>query len=131
MTENKFDPTDLLPLQPIAYQVLFILVGKELNGSEVLRAVREQLENDKIVTATLYRYLENLYDDGLIDVVEDPPEEKIRDRRIRKLYKLTSNGKAALTEETRRRLKMARELQQQPGFGDLIPQPHALALGGV
>jgi len=119
MTSQKFDVNEVLPLSPLNYSILFNLVGKALNGSEILRAVRDNMGDDKVVTATLYRAINNLHHSRLLEIVKDPPPEKLRDQRVRKLYKLTGYGQLALKEETRYRLEIANKLQQAPGFGDL------------
>lgn len=119
------------PLPLLTYYILFVLVGQELHGFDILQRVRENLEGNnntkgrsKIATATLYRTINTMLEDGLIELVEKPSEE-LTDQRLKKFYKLTPHGETALILDTERQEALVNAVKKQRKIGNLsLPDLH-------
>lgn len=90
---------DLLPLAPITYVILFALVGEELHGYEIMKRVDEEM-GKKVPTATVYRNIQQMLRDGLIEEATKRTEASGDPRR--RYYKVTPFGQTAYNAETRR-----------------------------
>ncbi len=91
-----FKPPDaLLPLTPVAFEILLALAGEDLHGYAILQAVDARLGGLlPLRTGTLYRSLARLLDDGLIEETEG-------DER-RRFYRITSHGREVAALEAER-----------------------------
>lgn len=102
---------DLLPLTPIAFDILLTLLDGDAHGYAIMRSVEERTGGRRSLHAgTLYRALSRLVDGGLITEVEEPPAEGEDERR--RYYRVTRLGRLATAEEARRletRLGVARD----------------------
>jgi DNA-binding PadR family transcriptional regulator len=102
---NEKPPSDLLPLQPRDYLILFALADGALHGHGILKLVEEHSGGVVCDPANLYRTLRKLDRDGLIIEVEDP--EPDLDARRRRFYNLTPFGRRALVAESDRIARLA------------------------
>ena len=94
-----FKPPDaLLPLTPVAFEILLALAEGDLHGYAILQAVETRLSGLPLRTGTLYRSLARLLDDGLIDEVE---AEDTSDER-RRYYTITKHGRTVAALEAER-----------------------------
>lgn len=76
--------------------ILTALAGPPLHGYGVMRAVRELSDGRlELRAGTLYAALDRLVEDGLLAV----DREEITTGRLRRYYRLTDAGTAALTSE--------------------------------
>ena len=116
MIQETKRPEDFLPLAPQAYAILVALAGMEMHGNEIMKHVEEELRQE-IPTPTLYRYIRQLVDGGLIEV--DEAKTSASDDARRRYYKLSSFGQRVLVEETQRLYKMTARVQGM--FGGLRP----------
>ncbi len=79
--------------------VLTALAGGELHGYALLTEVRELSGGHlRVGTGTLYGVLERLADAALVECAS----EQIVDGRLRRTYRLTASGRAALVDEVTR-----------------------------
>lgn len=98
---DDFEPTELVPLTPIAFEILLALLDGQAHGYAIMRSVEERTEGSTSLHAgTLYRALARLVDGGLIEELEDPPEESADERR--RYYRVTPAGREAASAEARR-----------------------------
>ena len=101
-------------LKPIALHTLLALVDGERHGYAVMQTIREQSNGHVAVqTASFYRHLSRLIDDGL--VAEAAARRENVDPRRGAYYRLTPRGRQALAEEKRR-------------LTDLVAQMHKVSL---
>ena len=95
------DPESFLPLTTAVLHILLALESEERHGYAIIQEVRETSEGMvKLGPGTLYRSLEQLLEDSLIEESTRRPS-KDEDQR-RKYYRLTSLGRRVLGLETRR-----------------------------
>jgi len=95
-----FKPSDsVLPLTPISFEVLLALLEGELHGYAILQAVEERLAGRlPLRTATIYRALARLMEEGLIERVGSASDEDPR----RRYYRMTPFGRQAARAEAKR-----------------------------
>ena len=87
----------LLPLTPIAFEVLLALADDDLHGYAILQAVGERVHGVlPMRTGTLYRALASLLDHGLIDEIASTGDAR------RRVYRITSDGRRILRAEAER-----------------------------
>lgn len=92
-------PDALLPLTPVAFEILLALADEDLHGYAILQAVESRLSGLlPLRTGTLYRSLARLLDDGLIEEVEggDTSDER------RRYYRITAHGRVVAELEAER-----------------------------
>lgn len=92
-------PDALLPLTPVAFEILLALAGEDLHGYAILQAVETRLKGLlPLRTGTLYRSLARLLEDDLIEEV--PGADKTDERR--RYYRITPHGREVATLEAER-----------------------------
>jgi DNA-binding PadR family transcriptional regulator len=111
------DPVELVPLTPVAFEVLLALSGEDLHGYAIMRAVEARTEGRALHAGTLYRALARLVETGLIEELDERPDPASDERR--RYYRLTALGRRVGAAEARR-------LESQVGAA----RAHGL-LGGV
>lgn len=86
-------------MQEPSFFILTALAGESMHGYGVMRAVGELSEGRiKLRAGTLYAALERLTEDGLLMV----EREEAVDGRLRRYYRITDEGAAALDVEVKR-----------------------------
>jgi len=96
------DPRALLPLTPLAFQVLLALAVEPRHGYAVIRDVEAETSGlIKLRTGTLYLLLQRLEEQGLIEESGDRPKPHEDDER-RRYYALTTFGRDVMKAEARR-----------------------------
>lgn len=89
----------LLPLTPVAFEVLLALARHDLHGYAILQAVDARLDGLlPLRTGTLYRSLARLLEDELI--AEVPGQDDADERR--RYYRITAHGRQVATLEAER-----------------------------
>lgn len=92
------------PLSARDWHVLMALSGRSLHGYGIMKAVEE--DSNGRVTAeigSLYRVLDRLLDEGLVEEVDEPAGAPTDTRgRPRRYYGITRKGRVALRQETAR-----------------------------
>jgi len=97
---------------PAALQILLALAHEELHGYGIMQAVFAQSDGQiKIGSGTLYDNLKRFMDQGLVCDLQSTAEEGKR------LYRLTSAGNAALSDEIARLERVVKDARQRvPGL---------------
>lgn len=96
-----FRPPDrVLPLTPVAFEILIALGDGDQHGYGILQAVDARVGSIlPLQTGTLYRALARLLEDGLIaEVAADAVDADAR----RRVYRLTPRGRRIAGDEARR-----------------------------
>ena len=99
---DDFDPTDMLPLTPVAFDILLALLeGDVAHGYAIMRSVHERTGGSTSLHAgTLYRALSRLVEAGLIEELDEPPTGAGDERR--RYYRVTARGRRVAGAEARR-----------------------------
>ena len=98
-------------LKPIALQILIALAARESHGYAVMQAIREQTAGEvNVQTASFYRHLGKLMDDGLVTEAAGRPAGD--DPRRGAYYRLTPRGRKALDDEKARLTGLVAQLKR-------------------
>ena len=96
------DPEDLLPLTPVALNVLLALADGERHGYGIMLEVRERTGGRaRLGPGTLYGAIKRLKESGVIAESETRPDPESDDER-RCYYRLTGFGGEVLAAEVER-----------------------------
>ena len=100
---DRFRPEALLPLTPVAFEVLLSLADQPRHGYNILLDVETRSLGTIVLHAgTLYRALARLLETELIEELAEPPATADADDERRRYYRLTARGIAVLSAEVRR-----------------------------
>jgi DNA-binding PadR family transcriptional regulator len=96
------DPSEMLPLTPAVFHILLALAGGECHGYGVMQEV-ERLTSGQLHLGpgTLYRSIQRMLIDGLIEEAKESLNSETDDER-RRYYRLTPLGHAVACAESRR-----------------------------
>ena len=107
--EQRGDPDELLPLTPVALNILLALADEERHGYGIGVEVRERTGGKmRLGPGTLYGSIKRMVDGGLIEESEGPAEEvpddvrRRYDAERRRYYRLTRFGERVLAAELSR-----------------------------
>lgn len=96
------DPRTLLPLQPATFHILLALADGEKHGYAIIQDVAERTGGAvRLSAGTLYRSIQRMLEQGLLEEVRERPAPELDDER-RRYYRITDKGRQALRAETRR-----------------------------
>jgi DNA-binding PadR family transcriptional regulator len=110
---NEIDA--LLPLPPATFHVLIALADGERHGYAILRDIGERTGGEVTLGAgTLYRTIQRLLDQGLIEETAERPDPALDDER-RRYYRITAFGTAVARAEAGRLTRLVR-LARQSGL---------------
>jgi DNA-binding PadR family transcriptional regulator len=88
-------------LKPAALHILLALADRESHGYAIMQTIREQSGGEvSVQTASFYRHLGRLVDDGL--VAEATSRREGDDPRRGAYYRITSRGRHVLEDERQR-----------------------------
>ena len=90
----------MLPLTPVVFEILVTLASRECHGYAILADVRART-GETLRPGSLYRALNRLLDDGLVEELDERPDPTIDDER-RRYYRLTALGRQVATAEAAR-----------------------------
>jgi DNA-binding PadR family transcriptional regulator len=91
------------PLGDVATSIMAVLADGDLHGYAILAEVRLLSDGGvKLGTGTLYGALERLQDACMVVVAD----QEVVDGRLRRYYRLTERGRAALVAELDRRAQL-------------------------
>lgn len=99
---DRFRAERLLPLTPLAFEILLALADGERHGYSILQEVEHRSGGAVTLNAgTLYRALARLLEEGLIEELGAAPAKASTDER-RRYYALTARGIAVARAEAER-----------------------------
>ena len=91
-----------LPLKPLVFQILLVLLERERHGYSIVREIEQRAGHDEEIEAgTLYRTLRTMMRDGLIVESDRRPDPELDDQR-RRYFAVTRAGRATARAEARR-----------------------------
>jgi DNA-binding PadR family transcriptional regulator len=119
MRRTNRDALEMLPLTPAIFHILLTLSDGEKHGYAIMREVENRSAGGlRIGPGTLYRSVQKMLDDGLIEESEDRPHPDVADER-RRYYRMTDFGRAVAVAEAQRLAGVVREAQLKK----LLPKP--------
>jgi DNA-binding PadR family transcriptional regulator len=123
--ERRGNPEELLPLTPVALNILLALADEERHGYGIGLEVRERTGGRmRLGPGTLYGSIKRMVDGGLIEESEGPPEEETNDvsrgydAERRRYYRLTGFGERVLVAELSRLEGVVRTARMKGIFPD-------------
>ena len=106
---------ELLPLQPAAFHILMGLAGEDRHGYAIIQEIAALTDGAvRLSAGTLYRTLQRMLEQGLIEETDERPAPDEDDER-RRYYRITKFGEAVARAEARRLQDMVR-LARASGF---------------
>ena len=123
--ERSGDPRDLLPLTPVALNVLLALSDGERHGYGIMLEVRERTDGRvRLGPGTLYGAIKRLKEGGVIEESGERPApgEAPGDER-RRYYRLTGLGGEVLAAEVERLDGLVRAARRKGVFPAPKPSP--------
>ncbi len=121
--EQRGNPEGLLPLTPVALNILLALADEERHGYGIGVEVRERTGGKmRLGPGTLYGSLKRMVDSGLVEESEGRPDEEIDDAgrgydaQRRRYYRLTGFGERVLAAELDRLEGVVRTAQAKGVF---------------
>ena len=101
-------------LKPMALHILLALVDRDAHGYALMQAIRTQSAGQIAVqTASFYRHLGKLLDEGLVAEASGRPSAD--DPRRGAYYRITPRGRKALTAEQQRLTHLVEQLNRVRG----------------
>lgn len=95
-------PRDFLPLTPGFFEILLTLSAGEAHGYAIMQQVTERTSGRvRLLPGTMYRALNRLQEQGLIEETGDRPDPAMDDQR-RRYYRLTALGRDVAAAEAER-----------------------------
>jgi DNA-binding PadR family transcriptional regulator len=121
--KRRVDPEELLPLTPVALNILLALADEERHGYGIGLEVRERTGGKmRLGPGTLYGSLKRMVDGGLVEESEGRAEDETDDgrggydARRRRYYRLTGFGERVLAAELARLEGVVRTAQAKGVF---------------
>jgi DNA-binding PadR family transcriptional regulator len=131
--ESRGDLEELLPLTPVALNILLALADEERHGYGIGLEVRERTGGKmRLGPGTLYGSLKRMVDRGLVAESEGPTDEETEDgsrgydAERRRYYRLTGFGERVLAAELARLEEVVRTAQAKgvsPASGRGVSSP--------
>jgi DNA-binding PadR family transcriptional regulator len=95
-------PDELLPLPPAVFHILMALAADDLHGYAIMQHVAQTTGGAVTLSAaTLYRSIQRMLEQGVIEELRDRPAPELDDER-RRYYRLTAFGRKVAQAETQR-----------------------------
>ena len=119
--ERSGDPGDLLPLTPVALNILLALADGERHGYGIMLEVRERTGGRvRLGPGTLYGAIKRLKEGGVIEESGQRPEA---DDERRRYYRLSGFGAEVLAAEVERLDALVRAARRKGAFPAPKPSP--------
>ena len=118
MSIREIEIEDLLPLSEATFHILMAVAEDDRHGYAIIQEVATRTDGMlKLSPGTLYRSIQRMLEQGLIQETAERPAPELDDER-RRYYRITSFGRAVAKAEARRLaqlVKLARESGFVPG----------------
>jgi DNA-binding PadR family transcriptional regulator len=112
---EKDDVDALLPLPPATFHILMAVADQDRHGYAIIQEVASRTDDAvRLSAGTLYRSLQRMLEQGLIDETGERPAPDEDDER-RRYYRITTFGTAVARAEARRLSDLVR-LARASGF---------------
>jgi DNA-binding PadR family transcriptional regulator len=112
---SENDPAALLPLPPATFYILMALAEEDRHGYAIIQDVADSTDGAvRLSAGTLYRSLQRMLEQGLIEEIGERPAPDEDDER-RRYYSITSFGTAVARAEAGRLAELVR-LARASGF---------------
>ena len=109
------DADDLLPLPSATFHILMALADDDRHGYAIIQDVAARTGGVVTLSAgTLYRSVQRMLEQGLIEELNERPAPELDDER-RRYYRITAFGRAVARAETARLASLLR-LARASGF---------------
>lgn len=101
MADSTSDPEAYLPLHPLEFRILLVLLDGPAHGYRVVKEIEDRERSIRnIYPGNLYRRIRDLSAKGLLEEVDPPPALEADPRRI--YFAPTAMGEAVARAEGRR-----------------------------
>ena len=118
MSSREIEPEDLLPLPEATFHILMAVAEDDRHGYAIIQEVATRTDGAlKLSPGTLYRSIQRMLEQGLIEETAERPAPELDDER-RRYYRITAFGRTVAKAEARRLaqlVKLARESGFAPG----------------
>ena len=115
MTFTPAEIVELLPLPPATFHILIALADGDRHGYAIIQDIATRTNNTvRLSAGTLYRSVQRMLEQGLLDETKERPAPDEDDER-RRYYRLTEFGAAVARAEARRLTDLVK-LAQACGF---------------
>src|SRR5467141_3150327 len=115
MSYSRADVEALLPLPLATFHILVALAHEDRHGYAIMLDVEKRTDGElRLSAGTLYRSIQRMLEQGLIEETRERPAPELDDER-RRYYRITPLGKAAARAEARRLAGLVR-LARASGF---------------
>ncbi len=109
------DPQSLLPLPTVTFHILMAVASGDRHGYAIIQDVADRTNGQlRLGAGTLYRSLERMLRQGLIEETGDRPAPEMDDER-RRYYRITRFGEAVAQAEASRLTALVR-MARASGF---------------
>src|SRR5262245_12749071 len=115
MPFKREDVETLLPLPSATFHILMALADEDRHGYAIIQDVAERTSGElKLSAGTLYRSIQRMLEQGLIEETRERPAPELDDER-RRYYRITSFGRTVARAEARRLAQLVK-LARARGF---------------
>ena len=118
MSSREIETQDLLPLPEATFHILMAVAEDDRHGYAIIQEVATRTDGAlKLSPGTLYRSIQRMLEQGLIEETAERPAPELDDER-RRYYRITAFGRTVAKAEARRLaqlVKLARESGFAPG----------------
>src|SRR5262250_3176082 len=99
---------DLLPLPTATFHILLALADEDRHGYAIIQDVAARTDGAlRLSAGTLYRSIQRMLEQGLLQETHDRPAPELDDER-RRYYRITPLGTAVAKAEARRLTQLVR-----------------------
>ncbi len=118
VSSREIEIEDLLPLPEATFHILMAVAEDDRHGYAIIQEVATRTDGMlKLSPGTLYRSIQRMLEQGLIQETAERPAPELDDER-RRYYRITAFGRTVAKAEARRLaqlVKLARESGFAPG----------------
>lgn len=108
-------PEDLLPLPEATFHILMAVAEDDRHGYAIIQDVSTRTAGAlKLSPGTLYRSIQRMLEQGLLEETAERPAAELDDER-RRYYRITAFGRQVAKAEARRLAQLVR-LARESGF---------------
>lgn len=115
MTDRSARALDFLPLPPATFRILLAVADEDRHGYAIIQEVAARTSGAvKLSAGTLYRSVQRMLEQGLLEETRERPAPELDDER-RRYYRITPFGNAVARAEAERLAQLVK-LARARGF---------------